>query len=89
MTFDELATAIQAGTSYSGAGQFDGKNKSIVLRPNGQIDDAEGYRNLIIARGQDSAPVYLRDVAQGRSRASRTSGSRATFSRAVSIRRLR
>src|SRR3954466_7021640 len=26
MTFDELAAAIKAGTSYSGAGQFDGKN---------------------------------------------------------------
>ena len=40
MTFDELAAAIRAGTSYSGAGQFDGKNKSFTLRPNGQLDDA-------------------------------------------------
>ena len=31
MTFDELSAAIRAGTSYSGAGQFDGKNKSITL----------------------------------------------------------
>jgi HAE1 family hydrophobic/amphiphilic exporter-1 len=63
MTFDELSAAIRAGTSYSGAGQFDGKNQSFVLRPNGQIEDAEGYRNLIIARGRDNTPVYLRDVA--------------------------
>ncbi|MEY2529106.1 MAG: hypothetical protein QOJ05_1196, partial [Verrucomicrobiota bacterium] len=63
ITLDELSTAIRAGTSYSGAGQFDGKNTSLVLRPNGQIADAEGYRKLIIARGKDGAPVYLRDVA--------------------------
>src|SRR5712691_9290748 len=35
MTFAELSAAIGAGTSYSGAGQFDGRNKSITLRPNG------------------------------------------------------
>ena len=64
MTFDDLSAAIRAGTAYSGAGQFDGQNKSIILRPNGQIADAEGYRNLIIARGPDNAPVYLRDVAR-------------------------
>ena len=64
MTFDELAAAVRAGTSYSGAGQFDGKNKSITLRPNGQLETAEGYRNLIIARGPNNAPVYLRDVAR-------------------------
>src|SRR6476469_663089 len=63
ITLDELSTAIRAGTSYSGAGQFDGKNTSLVLRPNGQIADAEGYRNLIIARAKDGAPVFLRDVA--------------------------
>ncbi len=64
MTFDDLAAAIRAGTSYSGAGQFDGRNKSITLRPNGQIDTAEGYRNLIIKRGADGSPVYVRDVAR-------------------------
>ena len=63
ITFDELSTAIRDGTSYAGAGQFDGKNTSFVLRPNGQIADAEGYRNMIIARGKDNTPVYLRDVA--------------------------
>src|SRR6476659_8772884 len=61
ITLDELSKAIQAGTSYSGAGQFDGKNTSLVLRPNGQIADAEGYRNLIIARAKDGAPIFLRD----------------------------
>ena len=63
MTFDELTAAVRAGTSYAGAGQFDGKNTSFVLRPNGQVADAEGYRNMIVARGKDGAPVFLRDIA--------------------------
>ncbi len=65
MTFDDLASAIRSSTSYSGAGQFDGANRSITLRPNGQLDTAEAYRNIIIKQGTDnSAPVYLRDVAK-------------------------
>ncbi|HEY4757739.1 MAG TPA: efflux RND transporter permease subunit, partial [Chthoniobacterales bacterium] len=64
MTFDELAKAIQSGTAYSGAGQFDGRNKSFTLRPQGQIETAEGYRNLIVKRGANGTPVYLRDVAE-------------------------
>jgi HAE1 family hydrophobic/amphiphilic exporter-1 len=64
MTFAELSAAIGAGTSYSGAGQFDGTNKSVTLRPNGQIATAEGYRNLIIKQSTNASPVYLRDVAR-------------------------
>ena len=47
-----------------GRGTVRGKNKSITLRPNGQIETAEGYRNLIIKPGTDDSPVYLRDVAK-------------------------
>jgi HAE1 family hydrophobic/amphiphilic exporter-1 len=65
MTFADLANAVRAGTAYSGAGQFDGPNKSITLRPNGQLETAEGYANLIIKQGTDNrSPVYLRDVAR-------------------------
>src|SRR5438132_580048 len=66
LTMDDLASAIKAGTVYSGAGQFDGAHRTFVLLPNGQIDQAEGYRNLIVARNKDSSPVYLRDVAEVR-----------------------
>ena len=52
LTMDDLATAIKAGTVYSGAGQFDGAHQTFVLQPNGQIDQAEGYRNLIVARNK-------------------------------------
>src|SRR5437588_8795339 len=66
LTMDDLASAIKAGTVYAGAGQFDGVHRTFVLQPNGQIDEAEGYRNLIVARNQDGSPVYLRDVADVR-----------------------
>ena len=64
LTFADLAAAIRSATSYSGAGQFDGKNNSIILRPNGQIDTAEGYANIMIKRSADGSPVYVRDVAR-------------------------
>jgi hydrophobic/amphiphilic exporter-1 (mainly G- bacteria), HAE1 family len=64
LTMDDLASAIKAGTVYSGAGQLDGAHRTFVLQPNGQIDQAEGYRNLIVARNKDGSPVYLRDVAE-------------------------
>src|ERR1041385_2878051 len=64
LTMDDLANAIKAGTVYSGAGQFDGPHRTFVLQPNGQIDRADGYRNLIVARNKDRSPVYLRDVAE-------------------------
>ena len=57
-------TRFKAGTVYSGAGQFDGPHRTFVLQPNGQIDKAEGYRNLIVARNKDRSPVYLRDIAE-------------------------
>src|SRR4030081_3702826 len=37
LTMNDLGTAIQSGTVYSGAGQFDGAHRSFVLQPNGQI----------------------------------------------------
>src|SRR5213594_2916706 len=64
LTMDDLASAIKAGTVYAGAGQFDGVHRTFVLQPNGQIDKAEGYRNLIVARNPNGSPVYLRDVAE-------------------------
>src|SRR5213594_130515 len=66
LTMDDLASAIKAGTVYTGAGQFDGTHRTFVLQPNGQIDTAEGYRNLIVAKNKDGSPVHLRDIADVR-----------------------
>ncbi|HUN63153.1 MAG TPA: efflux RND transporter permease subunit [Candidatus Sulfotelmatobacter sp.] len=62
ITLDDLTTAIKNGTSYTGAGQFDGPHRTFLLQPQGQLSTAEQYDQLIV--GQDrGAPVYLKDVA--------------------------
>ncbi|MFZ3201921.1 MAG: efflux RND transporter permease subunit [Candidatus Acidiferrales bacterium] len=62
LTIDDLASAIKNGTSYTGAGQFDGEYKTFLLQPQGQLSDAEQYNNLIVGQN-NGAPVYLRDIA--------------------------
>jgi HAE1 family hydrophobic/amphiphilic exporter-1 len=63
IAIDDLATAIKNGTSYSGAGQFDAASGTLLLRPQGQLDSAEGYSELIVG-ARNGAPIYLRDVAK-------------------------
>ena len=65
MTVDDLAAAVRAGTSYQGAGQLDGRERTFLLQPQGQLVDAEGYRGLVIGR-KNGATIYLRDVADVR-----------------------
>ena len=62
LTIDDLAAAIKNGTSYTGAGQFDGEHKSFLLQPQGQLSDAEQYNQLIVGQA-NGAPIYLKDVA--------------------------
>jgi hydrophobic/amphiphilic exporter-1 (mainly G- bacteria), HAE1 family len=63
LSVDDLAAAVQRGTSYSEAGQFDGQHRTFLLQPQGQLDSAAQYANLIVAI-RNRAPVYLRDVAE-------------------------
>ncbi|HEU5463065.1 MAG TPA: efflux RND transporter permease subunit, partial [Candidatus Binatia bacterium] len=65
ISIDDLATAVKNGTSYTGAGQFDDKSGTTLLRPQGQLDNARAYANLIVG-ASNGAPVYLRDVAEVR-----------------------
>jgi hydrophobic/amphiphilic exporter-1 (mainly G- bacteria), HAE1 family len=83
LTMDDLANGIKGGTVYSGAGQFDGAHQTFVLQPNGQIDQAEGYRNLIVARNKDNSPVYLRDVAEVKQSVQDERTSRFFFARGI------
>ncbi len=62
MSVEDLAAAIRQGTSYQGAGQFDGPNRTFLLRPQGQLATAEDYNNLIVGV-RDKSPIYLKDVA--------------------------
>jgi HAE1 family hydrophobic/amphiphilic exporter-1 len=62
ISVDDLATAIKNGTSYTGAGQFDGPAGTTLLSPRGQLENADGYNHLIVGN-RNGAPVYLQDVA--------------------------
>jgi len=62
ITLDDLTTAIKNGTSYTGAGQFDGPHRTFLVQPQGQLTTPEQYEQLIIGQ-TNSAPVYLKDVA--------------------------
>jgi HAE1 family hydrophobic/amphiphilic exporter-1 len=63
ISIDDLTAAIKAGTSYTGAGQLDSGAGTAVLRPQGQLETADQYSNLIVG-GSGGSPIYLRDVAQ-------------------------
>jgi HAE1 family hydrophobic/amphiphilic exporter-1 len=62
LTMDDLANAIREGTSYQGAGQFDGPHRTFLLQPQGQLTTADQYNDLIIGM-KDASPIYLKDVA--------------------------
>jgi len=63
ISIDDLAAAVQSGTNYQGAGQFDGPQKTFLVQPHGQLETADQYANLIVAN-RNGAPVYLKDVSQ-------------------------
>ena len=65
ISVDDLSSAVKNGTSYTGAGQFDAKSGTTLLRPQGQLDNAQAYNDLIVG-SSNGAPVYLRDVAEVR-----------------------
>src|SRR5207249_3025161 len=59
ISIDDLSTAIKNGTSYTGVGQFDASEGSALLNPKGQLEQADEYRNLIVATN-NGAPVFLK-----------------------------
>ena len=63
ISIDDLSNAIKNGTSYTGAGQLDSSSGTAILRPQGQLETAEQYSNLIVG-GTGNAPIYLRDIAE-------------------------
>jgi hydrophobic/amphiphilic exporter-1 (mainly G- bacteria), HAE1 family len=65
ITLEDLTNAVKNGTSYTGAGQFDGPHRSFLLQPQGQLTTAEQYDGLIVGQ-TNGAPVYLKDVANAK-----------------------
>jgi len=62
ITIDDVSAAIKGGTSYTGAGQLDGEHRSFLVQPQGQLNDARDYEQLIVSQ-KNGAPVYLKDIA--------------------------
>ncbi len=62
ISIDDLSAAIKGGTSTTGAGQLDSSAGTAILRPQGQLETAEQYSNLIVG-GSGGSPIYLRDIA--------------------------
>ena len=65
LTVDDLAAAIRAGTSYQGAGQFDGASAHFSAPAAGPARQRRRLRTASIVGEQAGAPIYLRDVADG------------------------
>ncbi len=63
ISVDDLVAAVKNGTSYIGAGQFDSPSGTALLRPNGQLESAQSYGDLIVST-TNGAPVYLHDIAK-------------------------
>ena len=63
LTMSDVSNAVAQSTAYLGAGQFDGKDRTYLIYPNGQLTTPQQYENVIIAR-PNGQPVYLKDVAR-------------------------
>ncbi|QEL64590.1 acriflavin resistance protein [Oryzomicrobium terrae] len=59
---DELQQAIRGGNVKQPVGSIDGAQQSFALKTNGQLENANAYRPLIVAY-RNGAPVRLEDVA--------------------------
>ena len=46
ITIDDLTTAIKNGTSYTGAGQFDGPHRTFLLQPQGQLSERRAITTI-------------------------------------------
>ncbi len=64
LSMQDLSTSISSGTQYQGAGQFDGKNRTYLLDPKGQLSTADDYKNLIVGYAKGGQAIYLKDVAE-------------------------
>src|SRR5712675_1112858 len=58
---DDVATALQRGNTNLPVGTLYGIHQNLTVQANGQITNAQGYRELIVAY-RNGAPVLLRDL---------------------------
>ena len=59
----QVQAAIQQGNVNLPTGTLSGNNKNFTVQSNGQLQDAEAYRNLIVAY-VNGAPIYLQQLGR-------------------------
>lgn len=62
LNIDDLRTTIANNNSNAPKGSFDGAAQSYTINANDQLQDAEAYKNIVVAY-KNGSPVFLRDVA--------------------------
>jgi len=63
LNIDDLRSAISNANVNTPKGNFDGPTRAYTLNANDQLQNADAYRNLVIAY-KNGSPVHLSDVAQ-------------------------
>jgi multidrug efflux pump len=63
LNIDDLRSAISNANVNTPKGNFDGPTRAYTLNANDQLQNADAYRNLVIAY-KNGSPVHLADVAQ-------------------------
>jgi multidrug efflux pump len=62
LNIDDLRSTISNANVNTPKGNFDGPTRSYTLNANDQLQDANAYRNLVVAY-KNGSPVHLSDVA--------------------------
>src|SRR5215475_680692 len=60
LNLDDLRTTISNANSNAPKGSFDGPFRASTIDANDQLQDAEAYKNIVVAY-KNGAPVFLRD----------------------------
>ncbi|QIR35360.1 efflux RND transporter permease subunit [Tolypothrix sp. PCC 7910] len=60
---DEVATAVSQGNSNLPTGNLYGKNQNFTIESNGQLNNAEAYRSLVVSY-RNGAPVQLGELGK-------------------------
>ncbi|HEY8580964.1 MAG TPA: efflux RND transporter permease subunit, partial [Beijerinckiaceae bacterium] len=65
LTLNEIRNAVAAANSATPVGSIRGETRDAVLKATGQIERAEGYRDLVVA-WRNGSPVRLSEIANVR-----------------------
>ncbi|WP_089127885.1 efflux RND transporter permease subunit [Tolypothrix sp. NIES-4075] len=60
---DQVATAVSKGNSNLATGNLYGDRQNYTIEANGQLQNAEGYRSLVVAY-RNGAPIQLGELGQ-------------------------